>query len=119
MEPPMSQQQMHSPNCFFMPAVIANGNHGGAGYSPYQEAMGDQQTAIRTHYCDTPTSFHTELVLNNTTLIDCPSNSNQLIHPSSEPLNLIHQSGNYEFLWHIESEVYRHQSDLNLGHISQ
>ncbi|KAI5013497.1 hypothetical protein ZWY2020_034609 [Hordeum vulgare] len=48
-EPPMPQQQMQSPNYFFMPAATANGNHGGAGYSPYQEAMWDQQTAIRRH----------------------------------------------------------------------
>nr|BAJ97728.1 predicted protein [Hordeum vulgare subsp. vulgare] len=49
-EPPVPQQQMQSPNYFFMPATTANGNHGGAGYSPYQGAMGvDQQTAIRRH----------------------------------------------------------------------
>ncbi|KAI4971463.1 hypothetical protein ZWY2020_002377 [Hordeum vulgare] len=48
-EPPMPQQQTQSPNYFFMPAATANGNHGGAGYSPYQEAMWDQQTAIRRH----------------------------------------------------------------------
>ncbi|KAE8785622.1 senescence-related SF6 [Hordeum vulgare] len=48
-EPLMPQQQMHSPNCLSMLAVTSNGNHGGAGYSPYQEAMGDQQTAIRRH----------------------------------------------------------------------
>ncbi|KAI4979581.1 hypothetical protein ZWY2020_016334 [Hordeum vulgare] len=48
-EPPMTQQQMQSPNYFFMPEATANGNHGGAGYSPYQESMGDQQTAIRRH----------------------------------------------------------------------
>ncbi|XP_044947456.1 uncharacterized protein LOC123396642 [Hordeum vulgare subsp. vulgare] len=49
-EPPVSHQQMQSPNYFFMPAATANGNHGGAGYSPYQEAMGDQQTAICRHF---------------------------------------------------------------------
>jgi hypothetical protein len=43
MEPPL---QMQSPN-YFMPAT-ANGNLGGAGYSPYQ-AMGDQQAAIRRY----------------------------------------------------------------------
>ncbi|KAI4967544.1 hypothetical protein ZWY2020_025227, partial [Hordeum vulgare] len=49
-EPPVPQQQMQSPNYFFMPATTANGNHGVAGYSPYQGAMGvDQQTAIRRH----------------------------------------------------------------------
>ncbi|KAE8782196.1 GRAB2 protein [Hordeum vulgare] len=49
-EPPVPQQQMQSPNYFFMPAATANGNHGGAGYSPYQGGMGvDQQTAIRRH----------------------------------------------------------------------
>ncbi|KAF7013989.1 hypothetical protein CFC21_028025 [Triticum aestivum] len=47
-EPPVPQQQMQSPNYFYMPAATPNGNHGGAGYSPYQ-AMGDQQTAIRRH----------------------------------------------------------------------
>ena len=47
-EPPVPQQQMQSPNYFFMPAATPNGNHGGGGYSPYQ-AMGDQQTAIRRH----------------------------------------------------------------------
>ncbi|KAI4997076.1 hypothetical protein ZWY2020_052418 [Hordeum vulgare] len=34
-EPPGPHQQMQSPNYFFMPAATANGNHGGAGYSPY------------------------------------------------------------------------------------
>ncbi|KAI5009024.1 hypothetical protein ZWY2020_010072 [Hordeum vulgare] len=48
-EPPVPQQQTQSPSYFFMPAATANGNHGGAGYSPYEEAMGDQQTAIRMH----------------------------------------------------------------------
>uniref|UniRef100_A0A453AN33 NAC domain-containing protein n=1 Tax=Aegilops tauschii subsp. strangulata TaxID=200361 RepID=A0A453AN33_AEGTS len=45
-EPPPPQQQMQSPY-YFMPAA-ANGNLGGAGYSPYQ-AMGDQQAAIRRY----------------------------------------------------------------------
>nr|BAJ95701.1 predicted protein [Hordeum vulgare subsp. vulgare]BAJ95852.1 predicted protein [Hordeum vulgare subsp. vulgare]BAJ98301.1 predicted protein [Hordeum vulgare subsp. vulgare] len=51
-EPPVTQQQMQSPNYFFMPATTGSGNHGGgAGYSPYlQGAMGgDQQAAIRRH----------------------------------------------------------------------
>ncbi|VAH26298.1 hypothetical protein VPH35_019103 [Triticum aestivum] len=47
-EPPVPQQQMQSPNYFFMPATTANGNHGGGAYSPYQ-AMGEQQSAIRRH----------------------------------------------------------------------
>nr|CAA09372.1 GRAB2 protein [Triticum sp.] len=46
--PVLHPQQQQSPNYFFMPAT-ANGNLGGAEYSPYQ-AMGDQQAAIR-RYC--------------------------------------------------------------------
>ncbi|XP_048560433.1 NAC domain-containing protein 92-like [Triticum urartu] len=45
--PVLHPQQQQSPNYFFIPAT-ANGNLGGAGYSPYQ-AMGDQQAAIRRY----------------------------------------------------------------------